>query len=241
MPSPGVTTLTTVTTQSQQRADMVNSGFISASEWTSMINASYQELYGLILQTYGPSHYYFNTSIITTDGVNETFSLPSDFFKLVGVDLQYVSGQPQSYVTLRPFTMAERNRWSFPTYLTVFGWTNLHYALQGSNLWLKPLPQSGQSIKLYYYPRLTLLVSGSDTLDGVNGWEEYIVTDVAIKALQKEESDVSVLMAQKAAIIQRLEAEAENRDAGSGAKVSDVQWSNASYDGVMGGSGGSWW
>ena len=71
---------------------------------------------------------------------------------------------------------------------------------------------------------LTITVDGNlnSTFDGVSGWEEYIVIDAAIKCLQKEESDVSVLMSQKSAIAKRIEAAAENRDAGEPSKVTDV-------------------
>jgi hypothetical protein len=72
------------------------------------------------------------------------------------------------------------------------------------------------------------MTSDSDTLDGVSGWEEYVITDCCIKALAKEESDPSIFMAQKAALLLRIEAAAENRDAGSPATVSDTggtdQW-----------------
>ena len=40
---------------------------------------------------------------------------------------------------------------------------------------------------------------------------EYVITDAAIKMMQKEESDTSVLQLQKAALIRRIEAAAENR------------------------------
>lgn len=60
------------------------------------------------------------------------------------------------------------------------------------------------------------------TVDGVNGWEEYLVVDAAIKALQKEESDVSVLLAQKALLQRRIESAATNRDAAEPARVVDV-------------------
>lgn len=62
--------------------------------------------------------------------------------------------------------------------------------------------------------------------DGVNGWEEYIVVDAAMKCLQKEESDVSVLMAEKSALKQRIEAMASNRDAGKPERITDVNAQN---------------
>jgi len=59
-------------------------------------------------------------------------------------------------------------------------------------------------------------------MDEINGFEEYIIIDAAIKCLIKEESDVSVLLAQKQQIMQRIEAMASNRDAGEPERVTDV-------------------
>lgn len=62
----------------------------------------------------------------------------------------------------------------------------------------------------------------TQTMDWINGWEEYIVVDAAIKALGKEESDVTVLGARKAALLQRIQSIAENRDQGAPGKTVDV-------------------
>jgi hypothetical protein len=68
--------------------------------------------------------------------------------------------------------------------------------------------------------------SESTTIDGVSGWEEYVVVDAALKAMGKEESDVSVLMSQKQAMVKRLQDMAENRDIGNPATVGDTQSSD---------------
>ena len=47
--------------------------------------------------------------------------------------------------------------------------------------------------------------------------------DAAIKALQKEESDTSVLMAQKVAMKDRIESMAQNRDIGECETISDTR------------------
>lgn len=86
------------------------------------------------------------------------------------------------------------------------------------------------------------MFSYTDTMDWVNGWEEMIVVDCAIKALGKEESDVQVLGARKAALVQRIQDIAENRDQGSPGRTVDVQ-GNYLYggDGSNDGGGmGSW-
>jgi hypothetical protein len=102
--------------------------------------------------------------------------------------------------------MIERNKYSFPGLQSAYGLRGrLKYRIHGNYLWLKPLPISGQVIRLWYVPRYMQLVNTTDVLDGFSGWEEYVVIDAAIKCLQKEESDVSVLLVQKAAFEKRLE------------------------------------
>lgn len=68
--------------------------------------------------------------------------------------------------------------------------------------------------------------SDSTSLDGISGWEEYIIIDAAIKAQTKQEGPLEPLMAQKAQINQRIEAMAEGRDAGQAHHVSDALGAN---------------
>jgi len=233
----GVMTLLQLRTAAQQRADMVNSEFVSDSEWNSYINQSYYELYDLLVQKYGNDYYVADPHTFTTDGVNDSYALPSDFYKLLGVDLQLGISQ-DSWVTLKPFNFAERNRYAVPNLQSFYGLTNMRYRLRGMlKLWLTPFPAGGQNLRLWYVPRLTELSDDTSEADGVSGWTEYIICDAAMKALQKEESDVSVLMAEKQALIARIEAAAENRDPGSPQTVADTQTAS-DMDGWPGGGGG---
>lgn len=67
------------------------------------------------------------------------------------------------------------------------------------------------------------VISWSNTMTGYAGLEEYLVVDAAIKMMQKEESDVSVLMAQKAALVNRYEGNYVNRDAGTPKTATNVR------------------
>jgi hypothetical protein len=85
---------------------------------------------------------------------------------------------------------------------------------------------------------MTTLSADGDTVDGISGWTEYIICDAAMKCMQKEESDVSVLMAEKQMLIKRIEAMAESRDVGSPARVSDNMYSDFSFPSGSGGNFG---
>lgn len=226
----GSLTLLQIRTAAIQRANMENSQFVTTAEWNQMINQSYYELYDLLVQKYGNDYYVAPPLTIVMNGTSQLYPLPDGtlysaapaFYKLLGVDLQ-LGPNADSFVTIRPFMFADRNRYATPNFQSFYGVTNLRYRLNGNNLFFTPIPTARQNIQIWYIPRLVELVADGDSADGVSGWDEYIIVDAAIKAMQKEESDVSVLMAQKQALIARIEAAGENRDAGAPQRVSDTQ------------------
>lgn len=227
--------LSDIQTAVLQRCNMENTNFVTTAELTEYINQSYFELYDILVQKYGDNYYVATAYQFQTDGINQLFNLPSDFYKLLGVDLQ-LANQNNSFVTIRPFNFSDRNRYAVPNFQSFYGVTNLRYRLNANQLWLTPIPAAGQTIQVWYAPRMTQLVNQSDTVDGISGWTEYIIADVCIKVLAKEESDTSVFERQKAGLIERIESAAENRDAANPATVSDSQyndmlWPNGSGSG----------
>lgn len=225
--------LSDLMTAVRSRADMLPSGytattngtgyFVTEPELISYINQSLFELYDLLISAYGNEYFAKNPSYnFTTDGTTTRYSLPTDFYKLLGVDLVFAGSSPtQSAVTIKPFEFADRNRYAVPNFQSFYGVTNLRYRIYGSTIWLTPTPASGQLIYVHYIPTMTPLANLADTFDGISGWTEYVIVDAAIKCKDKEESDSSVLMAQKAALVTRIQAMADGRDAGSPPKVSD--------------------
>lgn len=241
--SQGKTTLGAVRLAAQQRADMINNNFVTLQEWNDYINHSYTELYDILVQVYGDEYFLAAPYSFSTDGRTPgLYPLPSDFYKLVGVDLGLGGTSPTGWLTLKKFAFISRNRYIFGNVpISFLGLMGLRYRLEGNYLEFIPYPSSNQTIRLRYVPRPVTLLSDSDILDGISGWDEYVVVDSAIKALQKEESDTSVLMAQKQALLQRIQSAASNRDAGQPEVASDVRrldggaWSDPYGDGPMGG------
>jgi hypothetical protein len=233
-------TLAQLRTECRYKANMENSQFISDAELDTYINSSSYELYDLLVTTYGEDYYTATAYTLTTDGTNQLFDLPTDFYKLLGVDLALANSQ-DSFVTLKQFKFNERNRFAVPNIQTVWGATNLRYRIHGNKIMFNIIPAAGQMIKLWYIPKMTLLVADSDVLDGISGWYEYVTTDVAIKMLNKEESDISALALHKAELLKRINDSAPNRDAGMSQTVSDTSMGSDEWpNGGVGGSGWSW-
>lgn len=207
-------TLATLRTRAKTRADMTNSSFLADSEWNSFINSSLDDLYDLLIQKFGDD-YYLSESALTTIAGTQNYALPADFYKLVEVDL-----------TVNGFTQPLK-RWEFKErggiqQLVATGSTVPRYRLVGSNLRLYPVPVAVQTGTIYYVPVRTQLVADGDPISFPGGWEDYAVLDAAIKALNKEESDVSALVQERNQMIARIEAAASNRDTGNPARVIDL-------------------
>ncbi len=227
----GDMSLAQVRLMAQQRADMVNSNFLTVPEWNTNIVNSYFELYDLLVTVY--EDYFVKTPlIIPTDGVTSQFTLPTDFYKLTGVDLA-INASVAAYVTLNKFDFVQRNSYLYPQLnTTALGIANLKYRLVGNTLMMIPTPAGGQNLRVWYIPRLVQPLQETDILDGVSGWLEYVIVDAAIKALQKEESDVSVLAMEKMALVKRIEESAMNRDAGMPDTISDVRRNSMGWYGM---------
>jgi hypothetical protein len=239
----GIYTLLQLRTLARQRANLENSNFVTEDEWNNYVNDSLKELYDLIIQKYGDD-YYVNNVTITTDGSTYLYPLPdgtlysaaTPFYKFLGLDLA-LSNTQDSYVTIRSFSFQERNKYAVPNFQSFYGVTNLRYRLQGNNLWLTPIPASGQTLRLWYVPRCITLTADASTTDCYGGWNEYVVIDAAIKAMIKQELDVTALAGQKMLMIQRIESAAENRDAGNPACVTDAASTDLGYPSGSGGAG----
>lgn len=245
--------------QARQRADRVASQFVTDSELITYINKSYTELYDLLTTLF--EDYYLAAPVsFTTNGTSSRYPLPNGvltftdptgasvvarpMYKLLGVDLGLNTAN-NAYVTVNRFNFIDRNRFVYPnSNSTIYGVFNCQYRVMGDNIEFIPPPSANQPVRLWYIPRMRDLVALTDTLDGVNGWIEYVITDAAIKILQKEESDVQVLAAQKMMLIQRINASASNRDAGQPDTISDTRgasgWGGQGQNGGPGGSVGGW-
>lgn len=219
----------------KQRADMIDSDFVTNQEWNSYINHSYNELYDLLVSVYGDDYFAAPPHDFHTDGrVPSLYPLPEKFYKMLGVDLT-INASSNGYLTMKKFNFANRNQWIYGnTPVSYYGYVNLKYRILGSNIEFIPQPTSNQIIRLWYVPRPATLLADNDILDGISGWDEYVIVDAAIKALQKEESDVTVLMAQKEMLKRRIEGMAANRDLGMPESVTDVR-SITGYGDVFGG------
>ena len=212
------TTLATMRTRVRQRADMEESEFVTDSELNQYINSSYQELYDILVSSF-EDYYTLPPVNFTISSGTEYYTLPSDFYKLRGVD---ASSDGNNYYTLAPFNFLNRNRNNENLMSLDRSSYDINYRIVGSRIYFTPIDQAAGSYRIWYIPVATTLSSDSSTLDGINGWEEYIVVDAARKCLDKEESDTRMLSAEKEALRQRIINASARRDVGMPKTISDV-------------------
>jgi hypothetical protein len=210
-----MTTLAELKTRSRERSDMVNNEFISSSELTNYINESGKELYDILVQKFTDDYFVESTEFPLVSGQND-YALPSDFYKLLGVDAKINSND---YLPLKKFNFRERNKYRE---VALFVPENIRYRLVGSNLRLSPTNSGSTTIRLWYVPKFVALVDDTDVLITDTAWDEFVIVTTAIKMLQKEESDVTVLYRQKQDLIDRIESAAANRDAAESDHITDI-------------------
>lgn len=238
---PGKYSLFELRLRSKQRADRVNSNFVTLSEWNFFINEAAKELYDILIDVY-EDYYVASRLTFLTDGISQQYALPNGtnysgapaLYKLYGVDLG-LDNSNNAWVTIKKFNFISRNRYVFPQVTSTFlGVFNLRYRLVGDNIMFIPTPSAGQTVGLWYFPRLNTLLFDTDILDGVSGWEQYVIVRAAKYALDKEESDTSKLDAEILYLKERIESAASNRDAGQPDTISDTRSNNERWGGFGG-------
>lgn len=214
----------------RERADMEASNFVTDSELNFYINQSIAELHDMLVQAYG-EEYYVKNSTFQTVGQQEGYQLSDiiaddDFYKLRAVDAK-LNGD--DWFSLQKIQFNERNRFQTFGVWDYLGITNVRYRIVGSEIRFVPIPDRNIDVRIWYVPRAVRLQDDTDTYDDFNGWIEYVIVDCAIKMLNKEESDVTVLFEEKKLLKRRIEEVANNRDIDRSEAIEDIYVENDDY------------
>lgn len=221
----------------QQRADRVNSNFVTMSEWNQYITQALYELYDLLIDC-NQTYYVAPTAAFISNGSTYLYPLPDGirnftgpdgqsfvappFYKMLGVDMG-LSNANNAWVTVSQFNFIDRNKFLYPNSAsTIYGVFNCQYRIMGNNLEFIPVPSGNQPFRLWYIPRLNVPLKDSDLVDGISGWNEYVIVRAAKYALDKEESDTTKLDQEIEFLIKRIEASSASRDVGQTDTISDT-------------------
>lgn len=177
-------TLLDLRTRVRQRADAENDPHVTDTEIDGLINNAHTAFYDLLIGSAPPDYFRTSYSFSTASGT-VAYNLPSDFYKLRQL---YVIDQTGIY---RPLEQVDEvARYSYRA------------------------PNATCSMRLDYVPVPTDLADDTDELDGINGWDEFIVLTAAIDIKNKKEDDASALIRKRNEVQARMEKMAP-RDEGS--------------------------
>lgn len=209
-------TLTEMRTRARELADMQTSNqaqaFITDAELTRALNRNIKQLYQKLIAARGDDYYAKVTTFPSQVGI-ATYALPTDFMAL----LMLAVSDGSIVVPVQRFNLKQ---WADLRYLQNVQSNDLtlyRYRPLASNIEIRPAPATANhTFTMYYLPAFAELVNGSDTFDGINGWEDWAIYGAAIDMLNKEESydQANALMAQRAVLDQQIDQLAGARDAG---------------------------
>lgn len=167
--------------RARQRADMETTSeaqdFVTDAEVLTYFNEGYRRLIDLVLGANGA-----DLIAITATLAAPTYAMPSDFYHPLSIE-KPVGGR---FRTLPLWNFHERNRAyppSFPAWRVV------------NNLLKLMPPPSGSALgplQLWYVPHAQTLI-GSATFSSFGGWDDFIVLDMAIAMVMKEDRDTREL------------------------------------------------
>ena len=180
------------------------------------INQSISDLYDMLTSAFG-DEYFEVESIVNTTPTVPTIPVPSDFYKLNGLFWQNGS-YFYRIIKVQPMEAEQ--------YLIGIGWNTFYdvrYRLQAANIHFYPTPLGTHPVKIKYVPCAVRLVASTDTFDGYNGWEEWVVLDSAAKCLEREgnDGDLALIVGRKEKQEQRIRDLAD-RDRNEPARVQDT-------------------
>lgn len=220
-------TLLQLRTAARRAADQENTQFVADAEANDWINQSVANWHAFIARS-NPHRFYATTDVTTTAGT-AGYALPADFASVLGVDrLEGPDGPSQRRVPLEAFNFQERRGPDGS-----LGDGRVRFRVQGSlgtaaggteQLVFDPDP-GAHTFRVHYVRAPQVLTIDTHTVDGVFGWDEWIVYDVAARMARKaEELELAAtLVAERDRLKPEIELAAAERDYGSAPKVADVR------------------
>lgn len=209
-------TLTNLILDVRQRTNMENSTFVTDAELTEYLNQELAELHARITANEGQPHFRTAAAPFTTTVGTALYGLPSDFWRMQEVTCTF-DGVTRP---MEPFMPLERA--SLLNSQLIYPYTTTpRYRVQADNLEILPTSRA-VTVSLFYIARSPRLASGSDTVEGFDGYEIAAVYGACASVQQKEETDPSFYLGQKDRIYRLVDVHAGNRDGSHPERVVDV-------------------
>lgn len=203
-------TLAQLRTDARLYADQRHGGaapFIDDTELNRLINLKLAELYDKLVDAGGHEYYISESAVAVVNGTS-TYTLPTDFYRMVSAVAEWSSTDYQELEDLASVSHAA-------DYQNFGSWGSgglQGYRLRAGNIRLYPTPTKATTLRLQYVPVCPALAIDADTFDGVNGWEKLVTLGAAVEMRMIEQNEYADLAALYGEQIERVEALAAKRD-----------------------------
>jgi hypothetical protein len=225
----------------QLRANIDNqAGPVTLPEIRGYLNEGLAEYWDLLVEGRG-QEFIRKQQVISTTAGTSAYSLASDFYELISVDLQVT---PTQFLSMTPYMEHERNLFrQWPTPSAWFLGMPLFYRILGSTgvgnvafvvekqINFIPTLQQAYSVNVNYIYRLPPFdVAGSqdaNLIDAINNWTDFAIWQAVACVKHRLREDPSFALSRVESLKSRIEALAPMNDAGNAERIRDV---NVSYD-----------
>jgi hypothetical protein len=192
------------------RADMVDSLFVTSTELTAIVNTAFTEFYLKFVSQFEDLCVVSAPAPIALTSSTTLESVPVDFLKMKGIKIrdEYFLTPVSNVMETESFRRGGTR--SKPTHYWLSGSHDWSVSSAPAKLMPLPLPDASYTLDCYYVPNITLDSVESDSLTYTvlslgYGCDEYVVLTAAMKLKDKEESDCSVIMAERKMLWESIE------------------------------------
>ena len=223
-------TLGELATRVRYEADLVNNQFVTDAMLYQFISDSYAVLYNKLLRA-DPERY-MREQTPTLDSAGE-FEVPADYYGTIALDWSE-SANSGIYTTVPRLFGIEANAFDHdnsssgvPT-----GWHPRYNNTDPTTTIIRvlPLPDSRYVLRHKYTVAPAEIATSTDVVDGIAGWEEFIVLEAAITCRVREESATGPLERRLARYQDELDTIIEARNVSEAGRVIDTRRRNWIYD-----------
>lgn len=188
------TSLTLANARAEVR-DQIDFGqnFVSDAELNGYLNRGRSILYDRLTEDNGDSVAVTETNITVTSATN-SYALPADFKRVVGVYATYEGGIDDGERALRPASLNELKEVD-----EILDQSILTYRLEGGNIEFYPVPVEDATVRLRYIPDPATLASDGDTLEcWTSNGLEYVIAYACYRCLLKQRDPDTAIFKQEA-------------------------------------------
>lgn len=192
-------------------------GVISNDEINGYLREGVKELYDLMLDNESGKIFVKNHVILVQTG--HAYKLADDFYKLTSVSYlyggNYVLGTPANPTDYASLAADPPDVSDFRYYLRIDPGTGDSY------VYVFPAVDPA-NLAVTYMPVPPTLATDADTLNAINGWDEYVIISTVIKCLARQSMDTAAFQLRLAQVTKRIQSHSGYLETGMPEVVRDL-------------------